>query len=100
MRSPTPTVTTRKDPQMIKSREVRWLRLITGAAVFWILWAGAATWAQGPSQAVVEAAQPAGPADLWTYIKEIFSNLFNSRELMHTLAQPKYFIWSIIALNV
>src|SRR5438093_11454496 len=100
MRSPTPTVTTRKDRQMIKSREVRWMRLIIGAAVLWMLWAGAATWAQEPSQGVAEVAQPAEPADLWTFTKEVFSNLFNSRALMDTLAQPKYFILSIIALNV
>jgi membrane-associated protein len=98
MTSPNGIATTLKDRKMIKSRQARWTRLIIGAAVLWIFWAGAAAWGQEPAQGVAEVA--AEPADLWTFTKEIFSNLFNSRALMDTLAQPKYFILAIVALNV
>gem|GEM_PF-123117 len=81
-------------------QKARWTRLIMWAAVLWLFWAGAATWAQEPNQGAVEAAQPAEAVDLWTFIKEIFSNLFNSRELMKTLGKPQFIIVAYGALNV
>ena len=66
-------------------RQTSWTRLIICAAILWVFWAAAATWAQEPNPGAVEAVQPAEATDLWTFVKEIFSNLFNSRELMKTL---------------
>lgn len=86
----------------MQRRQARWSRLIVWAFALWVFWAGLAVCAQQP-QAAPEAAAPeaaAPAADLWVFIKEIFSNLFNSRALMETLGKPQYAIMAFIALNV
>lgn len=80
-------------------RQARWTRLIVWAFVLWVFWAGMTVCAQDPEPAPEVAAQPP-PADLWVFIKEIFSNLFNSRALMQTLGKPQYALMAFIALNV
>src|SRR5688572_27742294 len=81
-------------------QQARWSRILIWTVVLWVFWAGTATWAQEPLQPTVEAAQPAEPIDLWTFVKEIFGNLFNSRALMITLGKPQYAILAFVALNV
>lgn len=83
---------------MLQLGQTRWSRLIVWAALLWVLWATATTWAQEPGQEGVQAAPP--PADLWTFIKEVFGNLFNSRALMETLGKPQYAVLAFVALNV
>ncbi len=84
----------------MQCRQARWTRLIVWAFALWVFWAGMAVCAQAPDAAAPEAAAPEAAADLWTFIKEIFSNLFNSRALMETLGKPQYAIMAFIALNV
>jgi membrane-associated protein len=81
-------------------QQARWSRILVWAVVLWVFWAGAATWAQEPVQPGAEALQPAEATDLWTFVKEIFGNLFNSRALMTTLGKPQYAILAFVALNV
>lgn len=84
---------------MLRAEHARWSRLAIWAAVLWVLWATAATWAQEPTRGFVEVdPEPAG--DLWTFIKEVFSNIFNSSALMETLRKPQYQILAFVALNV
>src|SRR5688500_15432064 len=80
-------------------RQARWARLIVWAFVLWVFWAGMTACAQDPEPAPEIAAAPE-PADLWTFVKEIFGNLFNSRALMATLGKPQYAVLAFVALNV
>jgi membrane-associated protein len=85
---------------MLECRQARWTRLIIWAFALWVVWAGMAAWAQEPNQGAVEPGQPAHATDLWTFIKEIFSNLFNSRELMRILGNPHFVVFAFVVLNV
>ena len=81
-------------------RQAGWQRWILWAAIVWASCATAATWADEPTQGAVQAVQPAEQGDLWTFVKEVFGNLFNSRALMQTLGKPQYVILAFVALNV
>jgi membrane-associated protein len=76
------------------------MRLVVLFAVLWVFCGAAATWAGEPDAGAVNAVQPAEPASLWTFVKEVFGNLFNSRALMETLRKPQYTILALVALNV
>jgi len=84
----------------LERRQARWTRLFIWALLFWVACAATATWAQEPNQGAAEAVQPAQATDLWTFIKEIFSNLFNSRELIRILGNPHFVVFAFVVLNV
>jgi membrane-associated protein len=85
----------------MKRITTHWLyRSFAWSMSLWLLLAVATTAAAQETAPAVEAAPPAPEGSFWTFVREVFSNLFNSRGLMETLGKPQYAIAAFIAMNV
>ncbi len=73
------------------------LRFLAWGCLLAIVWANCQNLLLADEHAVVEMVPP---ADESNFFWELFSNIFNSQELMKTLGKPQYTIAAFIALNV
>ncbi|MCS7046877.1 MAG: VTT domain-containing protein [Gemmataceae bacterium] len=82
---------------MTRSAQVR---LVFAALALWVLLATAASRAQEVPSSAPQMPQAQEEIDLWSFIKEVCANLFNSRALMATLGRPQYMVLAFLVLNL